>query len=146
MTHPCSEHGSCAEGAYYVSVRDGRRSALVLGPFPIHQLALDRVSAVKKRVVEDNPWAWFYAWGTARWAEDEPAPAGVLNKELSHLLYALPVATVPSRTEERGEQPSPTFADFSERRKRRVESSSTPPFPTTRASRSTTTTHTCETT
>lgn len=68
-------------GFYYVTVMDGPRAALALGPFENdHRAALDRVDDVKRLVQERTPRGWFYAFGTSR-AESDLGP-GKLNGEL----------------------------------------------------------------
>lgn len=67
-------------GSYYVSVQDGARSALLLGPFPTHQEALDMVEPVRAKGNELDPRAAFYAFGTARLRDDGIAIGGNLNK------------------------------------------------------------------
>nr|CAB4128854.1 hypothetical protein UFOVP114_92 [uncultured Caudovirales phage] len=66
-------------GAYYVSVRRGTRDSLALGPFPMHQQALDRVDDVRAFCENHDPAAYWDAYGTCRWRAPEPAPAGKLN-------------------------------------------------------------------
>ena len=72
-------------GHYYVSVSDGSRYlpnyALLLGPFTTHQAALDMVEAAKKRIMELDTWAHFYAFGTCQVDLGEPVRVGVLNEE-----------------------------------------------------------------
>lgn len=69
-------------GAYYVSVVDGKRSALLLGPFDAHVLALAMVEPVRAHAASIDPRAHFYAFGTARLPNDDSVPirAGSLNK------------------------------------------------------------------
>lgn len=71
-------------GHYYVSVIDGRRWALLYGPFARHADALAALETARRVAVDADARAWFYAFGTARVEPDgvAPAPAGVLN----HLL------------------------------------------------------------
>jgi hypothetical protein len=71
-------------GHYYVSVRDGRRWALVYGPFERHADALAAVGTARRVAVEADGRAWFYAFGTARLEPDGAVapPEGTLN----HLL------------------------------------------------------------
>lgn len=83
-----SAYGSCDHGPqvdtrpgrYYVSVQDGKRRALLCGPFPTHQQALDVVAAVRAKACEVDSRGHWYAYGTARLADDEPARHGMLNK------------------------------------------------------------------
>ncbi len=66
-------------GHYYVSIIDGSRSSLLLGPFPRHMTALLKVSAVRRKAVEIDAKAHFYAFGTARVPAEDTAPIGRLN-------------------------------------------------------------------
>jgi len=69
------------KGSYYVSVIDGSRYVLALGPFiNDHQAALDRVDAVRDYVRDHDPRGHFYSFGTARTDSDRP---GKLNAILS---------------------------------------------------------------
>jgi hypothetical protein len=74
-----------APGHYYVSMRQGRRSALLLGPFGDHFTALLKVDATRRFVVdryESDPKVVSAAFGTARVPLDAPAPKGVLNPQI----------------------------------------------------------------
>ena len=74
---------STQPGEYYVSVRDGKRAALLLGPFTDdHQAALDMVDAVRAKSAEIDPRAVFYSYGTCRvWGVDRvPIRPGSLNR------------------------------------------------------------------
>jgi len=53
-------------GTYYVTAIDGGRYVALLGPFPTHQEALDNVSKARKKAIELDPWAAFYAIGTVK--------------------------------------------------------------------------------
>lgn len=66
-------------GNYYVSVMDGDRRALLLGPFPTHQQALDMVEPVRAKGLELDPRALWYEFGTARLQDDGIAIGGNLN-------------------------------------------------------------------
>jgi hypothetical protein len=71
-----------APGNYYVSVRDGTRAGLLVGPFPNdHAGALAWVVAAQRKAEEVDPWAAFYGFGTVRMKQtyDEP---GILNEML----------------------------------------------------------------
>lgn len=71
-----------AEGNYYVSVRDGSRVGLLVGPFPNdHAAALRLVDAARAAAVRVDPMAWFHEYGTARLPLDFSRP-GVLNTEV----------------------------------------------------------------
>ncbi|GIV03662.1 MAG: hypothetical protein KatS3mg015_2492 [Fimbriimonadales bacterium] len=76
-------------GHYYVSVRDGLRLALVLGPFTQpapggqygHARALGYVRKVR-RYVEERDHFGRYTYGTARLPLTEQPPSGSLNDVL----------------------------------------------------------------
>lgn len=69
-------------GNYYVSMVDGKRTALLLGPFKDnHQAALDKVDEGQKMAYDLDPRAPFYAFGTVRMPDDYTKP-GVLNQRL----------------------------------------------------------------
>lgn len=80
------EHGpdnpDLRPGHYYVSVLDGSRYALALGPFETHAEALAEVKAVQAYCNEKSDRAWFYGYGTCRLLKEEEAPAGKLNSDL----------------------------------------------------------------
>jgi hypothetical protein len=67
-------------GYYYVSVVDGPRLGLLLGPFRKHQQARRFLKRAKERAMEVNLWAVFYGFGTVRMADGDRA--GVLNADL----------------------------------------------------------------
>ena len=52
---------------YYVSVKDGPKNAFVAGPFRAHSYALSALTESKNIGMDKDPWASFYAWGTARY-------------------------------------------------------------------------------
>ncbi len=69
-------------GNYYVTALDGKRHAVLAGPFrDDHQAALDMVDAAKTIAEEVDPKAVFYAYGTARTGYDYDK-SGVLNERL----------------------------------------------------------------
>jgi hypothetical protein len=75
--------------AFYVSVIDGSRNGLLLGPFPEHSDAMERVERVRSWVVERDPRAHFYGFGTAALRTSaDVARSGRLNGHLEHLLNA----------------------------------------------------------
>lgn len=74
--HP-TEDPDPRPGAYYVSIIDGSRFSLALGPFPTHAEALAKVSAVRDYVDRHYAEGWFYAYGTCRLEACERP--GVLN-------------------------------------------------------------------
>ena len=65
---------------YYVSVIDGKRWGLVLGPFREHQDALDMVDTARDIAVALDGATWFYAWGTCKMIDGKRD--GVLNKHM----------------------------------------------------------------
>lgn len=69
-------------GAYYVSVKDQGRTALLAGPWPTHAEALAMVDTVRAKACELDPRGVWYAYGTARLPDDDSVPirAGSLNK------------------------------------------------------------------
>lgn len=71
-------------GAYYVSVQDGKRTALLAGPWPTHREALDMVDTVRALAQSLDPRGAFYAFGTARLPDDDSVPLryGSLNAQL----------------------------------------------------------------
>lgn len=69
-------------GAYYVTVTDGPRCGRLLGPFiNDHAGALALVDAARAKAETLDPRAIWYAYGTARFPDDDIAPLrfGVLN-------------------------------------------------------------------
>jgi hypothetical protein len=83
-----SAYGSCDHGPqvderpgrYFVSVRDGKRRALLCGPFPTRREALAMVEPVRAKACEVDPRGPWYAYGTARLHDDEPERHGMLNR------------------------------------------------------------------
>jgi hypothetical protein len=68
--------------AYYVSVIDGPRKGLLIGPLNSHAEALALVSAARNKANELDPRAAFYAFGTASIDLDpgQTAPKGKFNQ------------------------------------------------------------------
>jgi hypothetical protein len=62
-------------GHYYVSMMDGPKNCLLLGPFASHMSALLRVEQARKRAIGLDPWAHFYAFGTCRVDVENPPEA-----------------------------------------------------------------------
>jgi hypothetical protein len=50
---------------YYVSVRRADRQGFLLGPYATHEAALAEVGRGRDLACAADPWAWFYAFGTA---------------------------------------------------------------------------------
>lgn len=73
-------------GAYYVSVIDGPRRALLAGPWDTHAEALAAVDTVRELGQRIDPKSHFYAWGTARLPDDDSVPIreGSLNRRLHY--------------------------------------------------------------
>jgi len=71
------------DGRYYVSVVDGKRFTLLLGPFQRHQDALNRVDECYQLACKLNSWAHFYAYGTVR-MDDNFTLAGKFNDLLKY--------------------------------------------------------------
>lgn len=71
---------------HYVSVVDGQRSGMLLGPFRTRQEAEARVDEVRRYAQERNRDAIWYGFGTSRvTTAREPRP-GLLNDHLPHLI------------------------------------------------------------
>lgn len=66
---------------FYVSVIDGTRKGLLLGPYDTHEAALANVDRAKAEAEAVDPFAHFYAFGTSRLAGNH-LPAGRLNDRL----------------------------------------------------------------
>lgn len=67
-------------GAYYATVRDGKRAGILAGPFRTHRAALDVVDAATEKAMEVNDRGIWYSYGTARF--EAPVGPGVLNELL----------------------------------------------------------------
>ena len=78
-------------GPYYVSVVDGARVSLLLGPYELHADALDNVERARKHACKVSERAWFYAFGTVR-SDGERRP-GIFNGEIG-LIEIRPAETV----------------------------------------------------
>lgn len=86
-----SAYGSCDHGLivdprpgnYYVSVQNGKRRALLRGPFATHIEALALVDETRQMACNIDPRGHWYAYGTGRLIDGEPAPAGMLNDKFS---------------------------------------------------------------
>lgn len=66
---------------FYVSVKEGECYGLLAGPYDTHDEALEMVPEVKRVAQGVDPWAVFYAFGTAKTSPGHCKP-GTLN----HLL------------------------------------------------------------
>lgn len=92
-THPplraSTQEPDTKPGDYYVSVRDGSRTALALGPFrDDHASALVRVDDVRRHVQERSPDAHWWSFGTCRLDASDDNPLGRLNGSLAELFGA----------------------------------------------------------
>jgi hypothetical protein len=54
------------EPGCYVTVRDAGRTGFLAGPYPTRGAAEAKVGEARERAVGADPWAHFYAFGTAR--------------------------------------------------------------------------------
>lgn len=57
-------------GFYYVSVVDGSKYALMLGPFETHEEALAMVKQCRDKAEEIEPRSYWWQWGTCREDDD----------------------------------------------------------------------------
>ncbi len=60
---------------FYVSAKDGKRHAVLLGPYETHQEALDDVQRGRDLACAAQPGAWFYAFGTCSGPRSQPLRA-----------------------------------------------------------------------
>lgn len=71
-------------GHYYVSATEGRRYALLLGPYATHQEAIDTVDLARLECTARDPRAVWWAYGTSRLPLDHPnPPRGHLHAHLT---------------------------------------------------------------
>jgi hypothetical protein len=77
---------------YYVSAIDGPRTFIIAGPYAAHAAALAQVNAVRDLGVDQNPRAWWFAWGTCGSDELIKTPLGP-----EWAPPAKPVAALPKR-------------------------------------------------
>lgn len=61
-------------GHYYVTARDGKRIAWLLGPYADHAEAIEHVERGTALLAERDRWAWAYEIGTARVDLDTSPP------------------------------------------------------------------------
>ena len=78
-----------AADKFYVSVINGNRKGLLLGPYDSHQEALDLVEPVRRYIAKIDEWSVFYEFGTAgidsaAWG-DKPLPQGKLNSAVDQI-------------------------------------------------------------
>lgn len=88
---------SLEPGHYYVTLRRDARWALLLGPYPTHREALERVPDGRRLAEAADPWTAFDAVGTAALRPDADGrlPAGKLNAALAAELAAPAPAAAP---------------------------------------------------
>jgi hypothetical protein len=60
---------------YYASVTDGKRHGLLLGPYPLREVAEGMVGEAARRAERHDVRAAFYGYGVARVAADRLPPA-----------------------------------------------------------------------
>jgi len=73
--------GNWTDGeSFYVDAVDGKRVALLAGPFRTLSEAEALVDRARALAVDVDPRAWFYAFGCSKWANGHRE--GRLNKEL----------------------------------------------------------------
>jgi hypothetical protein len=67
---------------FYVTMRDGAKTAWLIGPCYTHELALSLVETARVVAAAANPFYCFNAFGTAKvvWDHKSFLPAGRLNK------------------------------------------------------------------
>lgn len=66
---------------YFVSMINGKRTALLVGPYATHQEALAMVDKAKEKAIQLNLWCVFYTFGTCK-IESDSLPTGKLNEQL----------------------------------------------------------------
>ncbi len=72
---------------YYVSVLDGSRFGLLLGPFHLREEAESHVDVVRQKAFKLNERSWFYAFGTCG-IKDYDKP-GKLNQFFPDLIPSI---------------------------------------------------------
>ena len=73
---------------YYVTLQRGDRTAWLLGPFKVHQRAIDAVTEAVAKANELDPRSHFDPYGTSSIDREDYAtlPPGKLNSFLPHLV------------------------------------------------------------
>lgn len=78
---------------FYVSVRDGKKYGLLVGPCKTHEEALALVEDAKRAALGSYPFAHFYAYGTTKVTlvapYGDPFP-GILNETVGYTPKRLP--------------------------------------------------------
>ena len=64
-------------GFYYVSAVDGNKYALMLGPFKMHEEALQMVEQCRNKACDLNPHSHWWQWGTCREDDDGTGEFGL---------------------------------------------------------------------
>lgn len=62
---------------FYVTMRQGERTAFLAGPYAAHEDAVKAVCSARRLAIHIDGWAHFYSFGTA--SLDPPARMGVFN-------------------------------------------------------------------
>lgn len=78
---------------FYVSVIDGARKGLLLGPYDRHEHAEANVDRARDEAMSVDPWAHFYEFGTCR-IEAAELPTGRLNARIYLYPCAMCIAGV----------------------------------------------------
>lgn len=65
---------------YYVSVINGRKRGLLLGPYDTHAEALDNVRRGEQLANDLDAWSDFYAYGTCKYETPNALPTGRLGR------------------------------------------------------------------
>lgn len=64
--HICNSE-SCPEGAnYFVTALDAGFLWYMAGPYATHREALAAVGAAMAIGIKNNPWSYFFSWGTVK--------------------------------------------------------------------------------
>lgn len=84
MTLDAAQAPDPRPGHYYVSAVEGKRYAVLLGPYATHAEALELVDVGRLEAVARDPRAIWWAFGTCRLPPDHPnPPRGVLHAHLA---------------------------------------------------------------
>ncbi len=89
------------EAGFYVSVRNGDQSGLLLGPYAEHAHAEANVDRARDEALAVDPWAHFYEYGTCR-VEAATLPQGRLNARIYLYPCAMCIAGVTHDTCDHG--------------------------------------------
>lgn len=83
---PCGTYHEPGTKVFYVSVVDGPKYNVLLGPFPTHPAALAYVNPVKEIALRLDPKSHFYGFGTVGIDTGYSGP-GLLNKYFPELTF-----------------------------------------------------------